>query len=41
MLIFDPDTTLDSIETNIRFLRYAPDYPGLAGRELKGGKLLE
>jgi radical SAM superfamily enzyme YgiQ (UPF0313 family) len=38
MLIFDPDTTLDSIETNIRFLRYAPEYPSNFGRvELYAG----
>jgi len=38
MLIFDPDTTLESLETNVRFLRYAPDYPSNFGRvELYAG----
>ena len=38
MLIFDPDTTIESLETNIKFLRYADDYPSNFGRvELYAG----
>jgi radical SAM superfamily enzyme YgiQ (UPF0313 family) len=38
MLIFDPDTTLDSIATNVAFMRYAADYPSNFGRvELYAG----
>lgn len=38
MLIFDPDTTLDAIETNIRFMRYAAECPSNFGRvELYAG----
>jgi hypothetical protein len=38
MLIFDPDTTLESLDTNVRFLRYAPEYPSNFGRvELYAG----
>ena len=38
MLIFDPDTTVESLRTNIEFLRYAPDYLSNFGRvELYAG----
>lgn len=38
MLIFDPDTTLDSIETNIAFMRFASEFPSNFGRvELYAG----
>jgi hypothetical protein len=38
MLIFDPDTTLESLRTNVAFLRYAPEYPSNFGRvELYAG----
>jgi len=38
MLIFDPDTDLDALETNIAFLRYAPEFPSNFGRvELYAG----
>ncbi|HSQ63137.1 MAG TPA: cobalamin-dependent protein [Polyangiaceae bacterium] len=38
MLIFDPDTTVESLRTNIEFLRYAPEYPSNFGRvELYAG----
>ncbi len=38
MLIFDPDTTLESLRTNMEFLRYAPEYPSNFGRvELYAG----
>jgi anaerobic magnesium-protoporphyrin IX monomethyl ester cyclase len=38
MLIFDPDTTLEAIETNIAFIRYASEYPSNFGRvELYAG----
>lgn len=38
MLIFDPDTTIDSIETNIAFMRFAPEFPSNFGRvELYAG----
>jgi anaerobic magnesium-protoporphyrin IX monomethyl ester cyclase len=38
MLIFDPDTTIDSLRTNIEFLRYAPEVPSNFGRvELYAG----
>jgi len=38
MLLFDPDTTLESIETNIAFMRFAPDFPSNFGRvELYAG----
>ncbi|MEP7121852.1 MAG: radical SAM protein [Byssovorax sp.] len=38
MLIFDPDTTLEAIETNIAFMRYAAEYPSNFGRvELYAG----
>jgi radical SAM superfamily enzyme YgiQ (UPF0313 family) len=38
MLIFDPDTTIESIETNIAFLRFAPELPSNFGRvELYAG----
>ncbi len=38
MLIFDPDTTIESLRTNIEFLRYAPEYPSNFGRvELYAG----
>jgi radical SAM superfamily enzyme YgiQ (UPF0313 family) len=38
MLIFDPDTDLDALETNVAFLRYAPEFPSNFGRvELYAG----
>jgi anaerobic magnesium-protoporphyrin IX monomethyl ester cyclase len=38
MLIFDPDTTVESLRTNISFLRYAPEFPSNFGRvELYAG----
>jgi anaerobic magnesium-protoporphyrin IX monomethyl ester cyclase len=38
MLIFDPDTTLESLETNIAFMRFAAEYPSNFGRvELYAG----
>ena len=38
LLLFDPDTTLDSIDTNIAFMRYAAEYPFNFGRvELYAG----
>lgn len=38
MLIFDPDTTIQSLETNIAFLRYAAEFPSNFGRvELYAG----
>jgi radical SAM superfamily enzyme YgiQ (UPF0313 family) len=38
MLVFDPDTTVESLETNIEFLRYAPEFPSNFGRvELYAG----
>ena len=38
MLIFDPDTTLDSLDTNIRFMRWAAEFPSNFGRvELYAG----
>jgi len=38
MLIFDPDTTLESIEVNLDFMRYASEYPSNFGRvELYAG----
>jgi radical SAM superfamily enzyme YgiQ (UPF0313 family) len=38
MLIFDPDTTLESLRTNVEFLRHAPEYPSNFGRvELYAG----
>jgi radical SAM superfamily enzyme YgiQ (UPF0313 family) len=38
MLIFDPDTTLESIETNIAFMRFASEFPSNFGRvELYAG----
>jgi radical SAM superfamily enzyme YgiQ (UPF0313 family) len=38
MLIFDPDTTIESLETNIAFLRYAAEFPSNFGRvELYAG----
>lgn len=38
MLLFDPDTTLESIETNIAFMRFAPEFPSNFGRvELYAG----
>jgi anaerobic magnesium-protoporphyrin IX monomethyl ester cyclase len=38
MLLFDPDTTLESIETNVAFLRHAPEFPSNFGRvELYAG----
>lgn len=38
MLVFDPDTTVESLETNIEFLRFAPEYPSNFGRvELYAG----
>ncbi len=38
VLLFDPDTTLDSIETNIAFMRYAAEFPFNFGRvELYAG----
>lgn len=38
MLIFDPDTTLEDLETNIAFFRYAAEFPSNFGRvELYAG----
>jgi radical SAM superfamily enzyme YgiQ (UPF0313 family) len=38
MLLFDPDTTLESIETNLAFMRFAPEFPSNFGRvELYAG----
>ncbi|MEO7327275.1 MAG: cobalamin-dependent protein [Minicystis sp.] len=38
MLIFDPDTTIESLETNIAFLRHAVEFPSNFGRvELYAG----
>ena len=38
MLIFDPDTTIESLRTNVEFLRYAPEFPSNFGRvELYAG----
>ncbi len=38
MLVFDPDTTIESLRTNIEFLRYAPEFPSNFGRvELYAG----
>jgi anaerobic magnesium-protoporphyrin IX monomethyl ester cyclase len=38
MLVFDPDTDVDALETNIRFMRFAPEYPSNFGRvELYAG----
>jgi radical SAM superfamily enzyme YgiQ (UPF0313 family) len=38
MLIFDPDTSIESLRTNVEFLRFAPDYPSNFGRvELYAG----
>lgn len=38
MLLFDPDTTLESLTTNIQFWRYAAEYPSNFGRvELYAG----
>lgn len=38
LLIFDPDTTLESIRTNVRFLRWAAEFPSNFGRvELYAG----
>ncbi len=38
MLIFDPDTTVESLRTNVEFLRYAPEFPSNFGRvELYAG----
>ena len=38
MLVFDPDTTIESLETNIAFMRFAPEYPSNFGRvELYAG----
>jgi anaerobic magnesium-protoporphyrin IX monomethyl ester cyclase len=38
MLIFDPDTTVESLRTNVEFLRHAPEYPSNFGRvELYAG----
>jgi len=38
MLLFDPDTTLDSIRTNLEFMRFAPEFPSNFGRvELYAG----
>jgi radical SAM superfamily enzyme YgiQ (UPF0313 family) len=38
MLIFDPDTTVESLRTNIEFMRYAPEFPSNFGRvELYAG----
>src|SRR6185295_9303867 len=38
LLLFDPDTTLESIETNLEFLRAAPELPSNFGRvELYAG----
>lgn len=38
LLIFDPDTDLDALETNVRFLRWASEFPANFGRvELYAG----
>lgn len=38
MLIFDPDTTIESLETNVAFMRFAAEYPSNFGRvELYAG----
>ena len=38
MLLFDPDTTLESLATNIAFMRFASEYPSNFGRvELYAG----
>ncbi|HYQ04474.1 MAG TPA: cobalamin-dependent protein [Polyangiaceae bacterium] len=38
LLLFDPDTTLESLRTNIAFMRYASEYPSNFGRvELYAG----
>jgi hypothetical protein len=38
MLVFDPDTTIESLETNLRFMRWAPEFPSNFGRvELYAG----
>lgn len=38
MLIFDPDTTIESLRTNVAFLRYASEFPSNFGRvELYAG----
>ncbi len=38
MLIFDPDTTIESLETNVAFLRHAAEFPSNFGRvELYAG----
>jgi anaerobic magnesium-protoporphyrin IX monomethyl ester cyclase len=38
MLMFDPDTTVDTLEVNLDFLEFAPDYPSNFGRvELYAG----
>jgi hypothetical protein len=38
LLVFDPDTTLDALETNVRFLRWASELPANFGRvELYAG----
>jgi radical SAM superfamily enzyme YgiQ (UPF0313 family) len=38
LLLFDPDTTIESVETNVAFMRHAADYPFNFGRvELYAG----
>jgi radical SAM superfamily enzyme YgiQ (UPF0313 family) len=38
MLLFDPDTTIESLETNVAFMRFAAEYPSNFGRvELYAG----
>lgn len=38
MLVFDPDTDIESLETNIRFMRFAAEFPSNFGRvELYAG----
>lgn len=38
MLVFDPDTTIDALRTNVAFLRWASEYPSNFGRvELYAG----
>lgn len=38
MLIFDPDTTIDDVATNVQFMRWAAEYPSNFGRvELYAG----
>jgi anaerobic magnesium-protoporphyrin IX monomethyl ester cyclase len=38
MLVFDPDTTIESLETNVAFMRFAAEYPSNFGRvELYAG----